>query len=348
MLLKDFDFELPGELIAQHPCSERTACRLLTLDGNSGALEDRCFRDLPGLLRAGDLVVFNNTRVIPARLLGNKSTGGAVELLAERILSDQEILAHIRSSRAPKAGTVLEFSGVRAEVTGREDDLFQVRFADQAGTALEILDRIGHVPLPPYIDRPDGESDAEDYQTVYGTVPGAVAAPTAGLHFDDPLMDRIREIGARIAFVTLHVGAGTFQPVKTEDITSHHMHSEYAELPEDTARVIAETRKAGGRVVAVGTTSLRTLESAAQNSPEGGEIQPFKGFTDIFIYPGYRFRAVDALVTNFHLPRSTLIMLVSAFAGHQHIMDAYRHAVAAKYRFFSYGDAMFITRREEA
>jgi S-adenosylmethionine:tRNA ribosyltransferase-isomerase len=347
MHLKDFDFELPKELIAQYPCRERTSCRLLCLDGNTGGLTDTTFVSLIDCLNPGDLMVFNDTRVIPARIFGNKATGGAVELLVERMISTTDILAHIRSSRSPKPGSRLVFSGgYEATVTGRQDDLFEVSFAGAGKSVLEILDLIGHVPLPPYIERPDQDADRDDYQTVYGKVPGAVAAPTAGLHFDLPFMNRIREKGIRTAFVTLHVGAGTFQPVKTENIEEHHMHSEYACMPEETAQMIRETKAAGGRIVAVGTTSVRTLESAAAKYGSIENLKAYSDFTDIFIYPGYRYRVTDALVTNFHLPQSTLIMLVSAFAGYRHTMDAYKHAVDSKYRFFSYGDAMFITRKD--
>ncbi len=347
MRLKDFDFELPKELIAQYPCRERTSCRLLCLDGNSGGVTDAVFTSLIDYLNPGDLMVFNDTRVIPARIFGAKSTGGAIELLVERLVSQQNILAHIRSSRAPKVGSRLVFDGgYEACVTGRQDDLFEVSFADAAKPVLDILDEIGHVPLPPYIVRPDQKADRDDYQTVYGKNPGAVAAPTAGLHFDLPYMERIREKGINTAFVTLHVGAGTFQPVKTENIEEHHMHSEYACMSENTARLIRETKASGGRVVAVGTTSVRTLESAAGKCENIEELGEYSDFTDIFIYPGYKFKVVDAMVTNFHLPQSTLIMLVSAFAGYRHTMDAYNHAVAQKYRFFSYGDAMFVTRKD--
>lgn len=346
MQLKDFDFELPRELIAQYPCHDRTSCRLLTLDGNTGALSDSTFRSVADLLRPGDLLVFNNTKVIPARIYGNKSTGGAVELLVERLLTDTRILAHIRSSRAPKPGTGLIFSGVQAEVTGRQDDLFEVDFSPSGQNALDILDRIGHMPLPPYISRPDESADRSDYQTVYGTVPGAVAAPTAGLHFDLPFIAELERRGVKTAYVTLHVGAGTFQPVKTQNIAEHHMHSELAYMSAQTAEAIRSVRAAGGRIVAVGTTSVRTLESAAQHFGSAENIGEYSASTDIFIYPGYRFRLVDAMITNFHLPKSTLIMLVSAFAGHEHTMAAYRHAVEAGYRFFSYGDAMFVTRQE--
>ncbi len=346
MQLKDFDFYLPTELIAQFPCKDRTACRLLSLNGNSGELADLHFYDLINFLNPGDLVVFNNTKVIPARIYGTKESGGNIELLVERLVSDTDILAHIRSSRAPKPGKKLLFGNYVAQVTGRDADLFCVSFSGCSKPVLDILDEIGHVPLPPYINRPDSESDRQDYQTVYGVVPGAVAAPTAGLHFDEDYIRRIREKGVNTAFVTLHVGAGTFQPVKTERIEEHHMHSEYACIDEQTLNLIKATKEQGKRVVAIGTTSVRTLESCGQKYGSWQKMQPYSDFTDIFIYPGYEFKVVDALVTNFHLPQSTLIMLVSAFAGYEHTMKAYEHAVSEQYRFFSYGDAMYITKQE--
>jgi len=339
MKLSDFDFELPGELIAQEPVAERGGSRLLCLDGADGAVADRHFRDLPALLRAGDLLVFNDTRVIPARLLGQKASGGRVEVLVERITGEHSVLAHLRASRAPKSGGSLLLEGeVAAEVTGRQGALFELQFPEPV---LPLLERVGRVPLPPYIEREPEGADATRYQTVYARRAGAVAAPTAGLHFDEEMLQRLAAMGVERAFVTLHVGAGTFQPVRVEEISEHRMHSEWLEVSPAVVEAVARTRARGGRVIAVGTTVVRSLESAAR----GGRLHPFCGESDIFIRPGHRFRMVDALLTNFHLPRSTLLMLVSAFAGHEATMAAYRHAVAERYRFFSYGDAMFILPR---
>ncbi|WP_318442120.1 tRNA preQ1(34) S-adenosylmethionine ribosyltransferase-isomerase QueA [Photobacterium leiognathi] len=349
MQVSDFDFELPDELIARYPQPERTASRLLQMTGNTGELAHKCFKDVLDLVQPGDLLVFNNTRVIPARMFGHKASGGKIEVLVERMLDDKSILAHVRASKPPKPGNELllgengEFS---AEMVARHDALFEIRFNSDK-TVLEILDIVGHMPLPPYIDRPDEDADKERYQTVYNAKPGAVAAPTAGLHFDDKLMADLKAKGVNFAFVTLHVGAGTFQPVRVDDINDHHMHSEYVEVPEEVVAAVNETRANGGRVIAVGTTSVRSLESAAQDAlKKGAEFKPFFGDTDIFIFPGYQFQLVDALITNFHLPESTLIMLVSAFAGYENTMNAYHEAVANKYRFFSYGDSMFITRKD--
>ncbi len=347
MQVHDFSFELPDELIARHPMPERTASRLLQLDGNTGQLVHGRFGDILDLINPGDLLVFNNTRVIPARLFGRKASGGKLEVLVERVLDDQRVLAHVRSSKSPKPGSALILEpDVKATMVARHDALFEIEFHDER-TVLEILESVGHMPLPPYIDRPDTDADKERYQTVYNEKPGAVAAPTAGLHFDEPLLARLKEKGAELAFITLHVGAGTFQPVRVDNVLEHKMHAEYIEVPAEVVAQIEATRARGGRVIAVGTTSVRSLESAAQASLAKGEpLAPFYGDTDIFIYPGYRFQLVDAMVTNFHLPESTLIMLVSAFAGREHIMEAYRAAVAERYRFFSYGDAMFITRQQ--
>lgn len=341
MRRSDFHYELPDELIAQHPVANRSDSRLLRLDGDDGRLADLQFRDLPECLRAGDLLVFNDTRVIPARLLGRKGTGGRVEVLIERVVGEREALAHVRASRAPGEGAdLLLEDAVTARVTGREGALFRLEFPD--GPVLEALERYGHMPLPPYVDRPDEAADRERYQTVYARRPGAVAAPTAGLHFDDAMLDTLRERGLEFGWVTLHVGAATFQPVRVDNLDEHRMHSEYAEVPEAVCEAVRRTKAAGGRVVAVGTTAVRSLETAAA----GGRIEPFGGETELFIRPGYRFRVVDALVTNFHLPESTLLMLVCAFAGYDNVMAAYRHAVRERYRFFSYGDAMFVTRRD--
>ncbi|MCW9024485.1 MAG: tRNA preQ1(34) S-adenosylmethionine ribosyltransferase-isomerase QueA [Gammaproteobacteria bacterium] len=345
MQLKQFYYDLPPELIAQYPAAERSASRLLCLDGSTGQLSDRQFSDLPELLQAGDLLVMNNTRVIPARLFGQKQTGGKIEVLVERVLDAHRVLAHVRSSKSPKAGAQLVFEdSVQAEVLGRQDDLFELEFIDTASSnrsVLDILDAQGHMPLPPYIERADEKHlDRERYQTVYAKKEGAVAAPTAGLHFTDELFDKIKAQGIELAYVTLHVGAGTFQPVRVENIAEHKMHAEWIEVSDEVCQQVEATRARGGRIIAIGTTSVRSLETAALS----GKIQPFSGDTDIFITPGYKFNVVDALVTNFHLPESTLLMLVSAFAGYDHVMQAYQHAIEQRYRFFSYGDAMFITR----
>lgn len=345
MLLKDFDFELPKELIAQFPCKDRTSCRLLSLDGNSGEIRDQHFYDVINYVESGDLVVFNNTKVIPARIFGNKTTGGHIELLVERLISSHRILAHIRASKAPKVGSNLIFSSFNAVVVGRDNDLFDVEFDLNGPEVLDILDQIGHIPLPPYIDREDQQSDRDDYQTVYCKEPGAVAAPTAGLHFDENYIDKLKAKGINVAFVTLHVGAGTFQPVKVEKIEDHHMHSEFAQIGQDVIDLIKKTKQNGKKVIAVGTTSVRTLESCAKKYGSVENMQVYAENTNIFIYPGFNYKVVDALITNFHLPESTLIMLVSAFAGYENTMNAYKHAVNEKYRFFSYGDAMYITKK---
>ncbi|EGQ7693862.1 tRNA preQ1(34) S-adenosylmethionine ribosyltransferase-isomerase QueA [Vibrio vulnificus] len=350
MQVSDFHFDLPDELIARYPQSERTASRLLQLNGNTGAVKDGSFKDVLELVQAGDLVVFNNTRVIPARMFGRKESGGKLEVLVERMLDEKRFLAHVRSSKSPKPGTLVflgEEDQYSAEMVARQDALFELHLkADK--TILEVLEEIGHMPLPPYIDRPDEDADKERYQTVYNQKPGAVAAPTAGLHFDNQLLEQIKAKGAEFAYVTLHVGAGTFQPVKVDNILEHHMHSEYAEVSQEVVDAIKTTKARGGRVIAVGTTSVRSLESAAQESLKNGtELMPFFGDTEIFIFPGYQYQLVDCLITNFHLPESTLIMLVSAFAGYDHTMNAYQHAVTNQYRFFSYGDAMFIEKKTQ-
>ena len=339
MRRSDFYYDLPEELIAQFPLKERSASRLLCLNGTNGSVEDRVFKDLPSFLNEGDLLIFNDTRVLRARLFGQKSTGGRVEVLVERVLDDQRVLAHVRASKSPRPGARLILAEhVEVEVTSRSEDLFELRFIDT--TVLNVLEQYGHLPLPPYIKRDDDASDESRYQTVYAQKPGAVAAPTAGLHFDEKMLATIKALGIQTAFVTLHVGAGTFQPVRVDDIKDHQMHSEYIEVSEAVCHQVHETRKRGGRIVAVGTTAVRCLESASQS----GCIEPFQGDTDIFIHPGYEFKSVDALLTNFHLPESTLLMLISAMAGYSHVMAAYKHAVTEKYRFFSYGDAMFITK----
>jgi S-adenosylmethionine:tRNA ribosyltransferase-isomerase len=334
--LSDFDYPLPPELIAQHPAKERSASRLLHVDA-SGALHDRCFRDIVSLLRPGDLLVVNDTRVIKARLHGRKDSGGEVEVLVERILDAHRALAMVRASKTPKAGSKLHLAGgVEAEVLGRAGEFFELRFAGD--DVLDILAAHGEVPLPPYITHAAEGEDEGRYQTVYARVPGAVAAPTAGLHFDDALLTRLKENGIERASLTLHVGAGTFQPVRVEDLSQHVMHSEWYSIPQATVDAIARTRARQGRVVAVGTTALRALESAAA----GGNLAAGTAETRLFIVPGYRFEVVDRLVTNFHLPKSTLLMLVSAFAGTEVMRRAYRHAVEQRYRFFSYGDAMLL------
>jgi S-adenosylmethionine:tRNA ribosyltransferase-isomerase len=339
LTLAEFDYPLPPGLIAQHPAAERSAARLL--DGTAALPADRQVRDLPALLRPGDLLVFNDTRVIKARLLGRKASGGAVEALAERVLPPTDVLAHLRASKSPRPGSVLRFADAfDAQVLGRagpDDALFRLRFPAEP---LALLERHGHVPLPPYIDHADTADDAARYQTVFAARPGAVAAPTAALHFDAALLAALAARGVGQAAVTLHVGAGTFQPVRVQNIAEHRMHSEWFEVGAATVAAIAATRAAGGRIVAVGTTTLRALESASR----GGTLAPLQGETEIYIRPGFEFRAVDVLLTNFHLPRSTLLMLVSAFAGHAHIRALYRHAVESGYRFFSYGDAMLLQR----
>jgi S-adenosylmethionine:tRNA ribosyltransferase-isomerase len=337
--LADFDFELPPELIAQHPAPERSASRLL--DGRTWPPADRIFRELPSLLDPGDLLVFNDTRVIKARLFGTKSTGGAVEILVERVAPPNEVWAHVRASKSPKAGARLRVAGAfDAEVLGRggpDEALFHLRFPSDP---FALLESHGHVPLPPYITHEDAADDVARYQTVFADRPGAVAAPTAALHFDAGVLAGLAERGVKTARVTLHVGAGTFQPVRVEDLSQHRMHHEWCEVPPETVAAVEAARSAGGRIVAVGTTTVRSLESASSS----GTLRPTTGETDIFITPGFEFRVVDRLVTNFHLPRSTLMMLVSAFAGHAHVMALYRHAIARRYRFFSYGDAMLLTR----
>jgi S-adenosylmethionine:tRNA ribosyltransferase-isomerase len=343
MRLDDFHYDLPPELIAQAPAAARSASRLLHLDGATGALRDGLFPDIVNLLDPGDLLVINDTRVIKARLLGRKASGGRVELLVERVTGPHEADVQLRASHAPKAGSRLQLGdGAEAEVLGRSGELWRLRFAgdDDVWT---LLERHGKVPLPPYIGhQPDAEDEAR-YQTVYAKNPGAVAAPTAGLHFDEIILDALRGRGVCIATLTLHVGAGTFQPVRVQDLSQHHMHSEWYDLPQATVDALRATRAGGGRVVAVGTTSLRALESAAAaGEPVAGAAE-----TSLFVLPGYRFRIVDRLVTNFHLSRSTLLMLVSAFGGIDNIRRAYQHAIAQRYRFFSYGDAMLIDRAPE-
>lgn len=342
MRRSDFHFDLPEELIAQRPLSARGASRLLCLDGQRGAMRDLLFSDLPRLLIPGDLLVLNDTQVMRARLFGRKETGGGVEILIERLLSDQEAQACLRASKAPKPGSSIFLEGgERLQVSQRNGDLFRLICLDIDFGSL--MARHGHVPLPPYIRRSDEETDLDRYQTVYARREGAVAAPTAGLHFDQSMLTRLSERGVKVAHVTLHVGVGTFQPVRVERIEDHVMHSEWLSVDQSVCDSVTATKEAGGRVVAVGTTSIRSLETAAQS----GDLKPYQGETRLFIYPGYRFRVADALITNFHLPESTLLMLVTAFGGYEPVTTAYRHAVERRYRFFSYGDAMFLTRRKE-
>lgn len=337
MKRSDFQYQLPEALIAQHPLPERRASRLLCLDRESGAISDRAFRELPDLLRAGDLLVINNTRVIPARLFGRKDTGGRVEILVERLTGEFECIAQVRASKTPKPGGVIELEdGTRVEVTGRSGEFFVLRSA--RAQIADLVERLGHMPLPPYIQRADTASDQQRYQTVYARVPGAVAAPTAGLHFDEHILDALAGRGVHTAEVTLHVGAGTFQPVRVDVVEEHRMHAEYIEVSEACCHAVREARERGGRVIAVGTTAVRSLETAAAN----GELAPFRGDSRLFIYPGYEFRVIDGMITNFHLPESTLLMLVCAFAGTKEVLAAYRHAVEQGYRFFSYGDAMLV------
>ncbi len=338
MQLSDFHYDLPEALIAQRPRERRGDSRLLHLPAGSGGVVDRHFDDFASLLNPADLLVFNDTRVLPARLFGAKDSGGRVEVLIERLVDQREALAHVRASKSPRPGSWLSIGDTRVEVLAREGSLFRLRVA-QGGFA-ELMRAHGHMPLPPYIRREDTAQDQERYQTVYASRPGAVAAPTAGLHFDRAMLDRLAERGIASTRVTLHVGAGTFQPVRVQDLDQHRMHSEWLEVGEDAIGAIAAARARGGRVVAVGTTSVRSLETAAAS----GELRPYRGDTALFIRPGYRFRVVDALLTNFHLPESTLLMLVCAFAGYDRTLAAYRHAVAQRYRFFSYGDAMLLER----
>ncbi len=335
----DFFYDLPKHLIAQHPLDSRTGSRLLYIDPHTGQFQDRHFVDFPSLLAPGDLLVFNDTRVIPARLFGHKASGGKVEVLVERVLDDNRVLAQLRTSKAPKPNTRLYFEGdVNVTVVQRVENFFELQF-DDSRPVYDILQAIGHIPLPPYIQRTDTQLDSAHYQTVYARQPGAVAAPTAGLHFDEAMLEQIDAMGVERAFITLHVGAGTFASVRVDDIRQHTMHTERLHVCAQVCEQVAATRARGGRVIAIGTTTVRALETAWAE----GVIKPYDGETRLFITPGYRFRSVDALLTNFHLPESTLLMLVCAFAGQSQVLAAYRHAVAQQYRFFSYGDAMFVT-----
>ncbi len=336
MLLSDFDYHLPSELIARYPLAERSASRLLQLDRQTGAVTHGVFKDLLDWLQPGDLLVFNKSKVIPARLYGHKPTGGKIELLVERVISEHEVLAHMRSNKTPKSGAKLQLANNHEiELLARQGDLFKFRFSQPV---LEVLHEVGHMPLPPYMEREDEELDLARYQTVYADTEGSVAAPTAGLHFDEALLAQLKAKGIEMAYVTLHVGAGTFQSVRAEVITEHKMHAEIVEVNQQVVAAVQTAKQRGARVVAVGTTSVRSLESASLS----GKLQTFNGETDIFIYPGYQFQCIDAMVTNFHLPKSSLLMLVSAFAGRENILAAYQAAIAEGYRFYSYGDAMLI------
>jgi S-adenosylmethionine:tRNA ribosyltransferase-isomerase len=351
MQCRDFAYTLPEHLIAQHPAPTRSESRLLHLDRDSGSVADHRFTDLPALLRAGDLLVFNDTRVVPARLFGRKDSGGRVEMLLERVLDTHAALVQIRASKPPRAGTRMVLEGengcgpMRVAVRTVAHSLYQDPVSQDAfyevefsAPAYEVLEAIGHTPLPPYIGRPDEPADRHRYQTIYACRPGSVAAPTAGLHFDLALMAALERRGVAMGYLTLHIGAGTFRPLRVERVETHRMHRESIEIGEPLCRLVADTRRRGGRVVAVGTTSVRALEAASI----AGELQPFRGDTELFIYPGHRFRSVDALVTNFHLSGSTLLLLVCAFAGRERVLATYQHAVGSGYRFYSYGDAMFI------
>ncbi len=338
---QDFDFHLPQHLVAQHPTTERNASRLLYLDTSSGEPTDNTFLDLPNHLSKDDLLVFNDTRVIKARLLGHKASGGKVEVFVERVVNNHEVYALVRASRAPKVGSIMTLANAfDVQMIGRDDDLFHLKFLHQT-PVLDLLEQYGNLPLPPYITHDAGSSDETRYQTVYAKNSGAVAAPTAGLHFDEAMIKQLKKIGVQIAYITLHVGAGTFKPVNVDNIAEHKMHSEVYYIPEETIKSIEQTQTSGGKVTAVGTTVLRALESAAQS----GQLSAGRQETNIFITPGYTFKVVDRLLTNFHLPKSTLLMLVSAFAGFDNIKNAYQYAIEKEYRFFSYGDAMLLEKK---
>lgn len=342
MHLSDFQFHLPSELIARYPLPKRSASRLLCLDKMSETIIHRQFHEVIDLIESGDLLVFNNTKVIPARLFGQKVTGGVAEILVECILDDQRILAQVRVSKPPHIGDKLIFSGgVDFEVLGRQQQFYELGYHNPHRTILQVIEAIGQIPLPPYMHRPPEESDKERYQTVYARIKGSVAAPTAGFHFDEELLQRLKDKQVEMGYLTLHIGAGTFAPVRVEDIREHKMHAEYLDVSKDLCDKIAATKRRGKRVIAVGTTSLRALETASQS----GAIAPYTGETNIFIYPGYQFRCADILITNLHLPGSTLLMLVSAFNGYENVMRAYQEAVAKAYRFYSYGDAMWLEKR---
>lgn len=342
MQLADFDFTLPSELIARYPLATRTGSRLLSLERADGEVLHKQFTDVIELIQPGDLLIFNNTKVIPARLFGHKTTGGVAEILVERVLDHQRIIAQVRVSKAPKIGDRLLFPpNYELEILGRNEQFYELRYNGQQQTVLDMIEAIGQIPLPPYMHRTPDESDKERYQTVYAEHKGSVAAPTAGLHFDNELLQVLRDKQVDMSYLTLHIGAGTFAPIRVENIVEHKMHAEYFELSAETCAKIKATKARGKRVIAVGTTSLRALESASKN----GSTEPYCGETNIFIYPGYQFQCVDAMITNLHLPASTLLMLVCAFAGQEHVMNAYREAVLHQYRFYSYGDAMWVERR---
>jgi S-adenosylmethionine:tRNA ribosyltransferase-isomerase len=338
MKLTDFDFELPKSLIAQNPPKNRTDSRLLV---PQSTIIDSVFHQIESFIKPGDLLVMNNTRVIPARLFGHKDSGGKVEIMIERLLNNRQVLAMVKASRAPQIDSFITLeNGDKAQVVSKEDGFYTLDFLTDS--LLDLLDNVGHIPLPPYIERSDEQADLERYQTVFAKEDGAVAAPTAGLHFDDELLSSLKDKDVNHCFVTLHVGAGTFQPVKVDEITDHKMHSEYFEIDQTTVDQINQTKKNGGRVIAVGTTAVRSIESAAKS----GKLKAVQEETDIFIYPGYEFKVVDMMITNFHLPKSSLLMLVSAFIGRERMMEIYQHAIKEKYRFFSYGDAMLLTREK--
>ena len=342
MQLSQFDFNLPKQLIANYPTEQRGQSRLLLLNTAMQTCQHGQFTDLQRVLNPGDLLVLNDSKVIPARLFGEKATVGKIELLVERVLDEHHVLTHIRASKAPKSGMRLRLeNAIDAEVLERQDDLFRVVFQHEQ-TVMHLLQQYGHIPLPPYIERQSEHFDQERYQTVYAKQEGSVAAPTAGLHFDKDFLQQLNQQGIEQTYVTLHIGAGTFQPVRTQEIKQHVMHQEYVEVTTETCEKIQKTRAQGGRIIAVGTTAVRCLETAAQS----GEIKPFQGETRLFIYPGYQFHCVDALLTNFHLPQSSLLMLVCAFGGYELVMQAYQQAIQQKYRFFSYGDAMFLYRSQ--
>ncbi len=348
MKTREFQYHLPQNLIAQKPCDVRSQSRLLHYSRTREKISHLKFSDITDLIHADDLLVFNNTRVIPARMYGYKETGGKVEILVERLINNQTCLAHIRASKTPKVGNKITLSDAEKNLTytvtveGRDNDLFILTTNTDQPMA-EIIEKIGHMPLPPYINREDTEEDFSRYQTVYAKTPGAVAAPTAGLHFDNDLLKKLENKGVTSAYVTLHIGAGTFQPVRSESIEEHKMHFEYLEVPQETVDACLLTRKNGGRIIAVGTTTIRSLETASQQvDSKQGQLAAYTGETDMFIYPGFKFKSIDALITNFHLPESTLLMLISAFAGTAETLRCYEEAVSEKYRFFSYGDAMFI------
>lgn len=336
MRIDEFNYDLPEELIAQYPAAKRTDSRLLVM--NHEGLHDHHFPDLLEYLQPNDCLIFNNTRVMPARLYGTKETGGKIEILLERILTEDRALCHLRASKSPKPGAQLNFGETRAEVVGRQEEFYILQLLNNSW--VDLMNAQGELPLPPYMSRHAESSDSERFQTVYNQHLGAVAAPTAGLHFDQPLLDKISANGIQFGFVTLHVGAGTFLPIRAETIAEHKMHTEWAEIPQSVVDLISQTRARGGRVFAVGTTSVRSLETAARS----GQLEAFSGDTNIFIYPGYEFKVIDGMITNFHLPESTLIMLVSAFMGKERIFKAYEHAIHQRYRFFSYGDAMLLIR----